>query len=156
MEGQFMDSNSGLSESSQLHHDKPKKIRSGINAKPMSSVQEQLHYPHFSLGQISGFINMNLQFHNLSYEQFVVGELVTINNSVNIAERHGWTALLQHISQVHNTYTHIIRRIENREISWDADWDSFERFIYDRVGNTSTQNQVKQETQKNCCKLSKI
>ena len=89
MEGQYHDSNSGSSESSQVCNDKPKKICLGINAKPTSSVQEQLRYPHFSLGQISGFINTNLQFHNLSYEQFAAGELVTINNSISLAKRQG-------------------------------------------------------------------
>ena len=43
---------------------------SGITAKPNSKVKEQLMYPHFSLGQISGFIGQNIQFHQLSYEQF--------------------------------------------------------------------------------------
>ena len=151
--GQSNDSNSVSSESSQARQGNQRKIRSGINAKPTSSVQEQLRYPHFSLGQISGFINMNLQFHNLTYEQFIAGELVTINNGMDLEERQGRTELLQRISQwqlrsnvtwpqVRNTCAHIIRRIENCEISWNADWDHFERFIYDKIG-TLAQNKTK-------------
>ena len=147
--GQSIDSNSDSSTESQVRNDKPKKIRSGINVKPTSSIQEQLRYPHFSLGQISGFINMNLQFHNLSYEQFIAGELVTINNSMDLDEQQGHTELLQRISQwqlrsnvtwpqVRNTYAHIIRCIENKEITWQTNWDQFERFIYDKVNTQNT------------------
>ena len=134
-----------------------KKIRSGINAKPTSSVQEQLRYPHFSLGQISGFIGMNLQFHNLTFEQFVAGEVATICNSINLAERQGRTELLQRITQwnlrasiswaqVRNAYAHILRKIENRETTWEDDWDRYERLIYDKVitnhgNNVRTQKQ---------------
>ena len=36
-------------------------------------MREQLRYPHFSLGQVSGYIGLNIQFHNLSFDQFVAG-----------------------------------------------------------------------------------
>ena len=35
--------------------------------------------------------------------------------------------------QVRNTYAYIICKIENCEISWSADWDRFERHIYDKI-----------------------
>ena len=85
-----------------------------------------------------------MQFHQLSYEQFVAGELATICYTTDEYEKEGRTELLQRISmwkmranvtwpQVRNTYAHILRHIENREITWEADWDRYERHIYDRI-----------------------
>ena len=119
-------------------------IKSGINAKPTSSVREQLKYPHFSLGQVSGYIGQNVQFHQLTYDQFVAGELTTIINSEDPAEQIGRTELLQHVAlwklrsnvtwqQIRSTYEHVIRRIENQEIGWDTDWERYEKHIYDKV-----------------------
>ena len=59
-------------------------------------------------------------------------------------ERIGRTELLQRITlwrlwanvswqQVHNAYAHIIRKIENQEISWAPNWDNYERHIYDKI-----------------------
>ena len=92
--------------------------RQCISAKPMSNVKYQLTYPHFSLGQVSGFIGQNLHFHNLTYEQFIAGELTTISNC---EEKEGQLELLQKISlwklranvvwsQVCSAYAHIIRK----------------------------------------------
>ena len=61
-------------------------MRSGISARPMSGVVEQMTYPHFSLGQQTGFISLNVQFHQLSYDQFIAGELATINITKNHRE----------------------------------------------------------------------
>ena len=120
-----------------------------------------MRYPHFSLGQQPGFIGLNLQFHQLSYEQFVAGELATILSTRNKREREGRIDLLQRISlqrlrsgvswvQVRNTYTHIIRRIENCEIDWQADWDRYERNIYDKVViSTAKQEKPKGTANKN-------
>ena len=69
--------------------------RSGINAKPSSNVRIQQRYPHFSLGQVSGFIGQNIQFHNLNYEQFIAGELTTIAQCDDLDEIEGRTELLQ-------------------------------------------------------------
>ena len=63
---------------------------------------------------------------------------------MNKHERDGRIWLLHQIAQwnlranaswpqVRNIYTHIIRKIENQEISWDADWERYEKFIYDKV-----------------------
>ena len=71
------------------------KITSGISAKPNSSVRDQHTYLHFSLGQMSGFIGQNLSFHQLSYKQFMAGELTTIVNCENIREMQGRLELLQ-------------------------------------------------------------
>ena len=107
-------------------------------------MREQLKYPHFSLGQTSGFIGLNIPYHQLTFEQFVAGELTTINNTNNTAEFNGRIELLSQISlwnlranvlwpQVRNVYAHIIRKIENREIDWQHDWSRFERNLYDTV-----------------------
>ena len=114
--------------------------KSGISAKPTSNVKYQLTYPHFSLGQVSGFIGQNLHFHNLTYEQFIAGELTTISNCEDQIEKEGQLELLQKISlwklranvawsQVRSVYAHIIRKLENREINWFADWDRYERHM---------------------------
>ena len=36
-------------------------------------------------------------------------------------------------NQIRNTYAHILRKIENREITWSADFDRFEKHIYEKV-----------------------
>ena len=128
-------------------------VRYGISACPNSRVREQLTYPHFSLEQISGFIGQNITFHQLSYDQFMAGELSTMISAQSLDEKLGRMELLQRISlwrlrsnvtwtQVRNTYAHIMRRIENRETSWGVDWDQSERHIYDKVGGASPMNKT--------------
>ena len=73
-------------------------MRSGINMKPNSNVREQMRYLHFSLRQISGYIGQNLQYHHLTFEQFIAGELYTINSVQSMEERIGRTELLQRIT----------------------------------------------------------
>ena len=103
-----------------------------------------MRYPHFSLGQQTDFIGMNVQYHQLTYEQFIAGELYTIVTTKNQAEREGRIDLLQKISlwrlrsgvswpQLRNLYAHVIKKVENREIMWSSDWERFERNIYDKV-----------------------
>ena len=81
-----------------------------------------------------------ISFYNLSYEQFVAGELCIIMNTTSATERRGRITLLQKINnwklmvgaswiQIQNTYAHIIRKIENREISWSVDFDHFQKHI---------------------------
>lgn len=134
-----------MSEASFKQQDvKRRSTRSGINAQPSSSVKDQLRYPHFSFGQVSGFIGLNIQFHQLTYGQFIAGELETIHSCCDPQEQRGRMELLHRISQwslranvawvqIRNTYAHILRKIENREITWEADWDRFEHFIYDKI-----------------------
>ena len=128
------------------------KIKSGINAKPCSKVKRELIYPHFSLGQTSGFMSSPLQFHQLSYEQFIAGELNTIMNVTNSDERKGRVALLQKIAnwkllanvnwqQIRNTYAHILRKIENKEMGWCSDYDRFERHIYETIASKIDKNE---------------
>ena len=123
-------------------------VRSGISARLNSNVSEQLVYPQFLLGQISGFIGQNINFHQLNYEQFIANELSTIVNLQNVTEICGCTKLLHRVSlwklranvtwqKVHNAYAHIVHRIENKEIMWEANWDDYERHIYDKVVNSS-------------------
>ena len=115
---------------------------------------EQIKYPQFSLGQISGYIGQNIKYEHLTYEQFVAGELVTIGNAVNKQEVKGRTSLLQRIAtwrlrtnvswpQIRQAFSHILRKIEDHEIDWTANWDEYERRIYDKVlitGNPNNSN----------------
>ena len=121
-----------------------KSIKSGINAIPNAAVVEQATYPHLSLGQCSGFIGQNVRFDNLSYEQFMAGELTTICDVKDKIEMVGRIQLLQRVAmwklrtnvpwtQIRQAYAHIVLRIETHEIDWTADWDRYERHIYDRV-----------------------
>ena len=124
-----------------------RRIKSGISAKPSSGVLEQKMYPHFSLGRTSGFIGQDVKFENLTYEQFIAGKLLIINAATDPDEILGRTQLLQRIAmwrlrnnvswpQVRQTFAHILRRLEDREITWRANWDDFERRIYDKVHST--------------------
>ena len=80
LSGQSIDDDS---DSSNDRRSACKTLKSGISAKPTSSVKVQLKYPHFSLGQSSCFIGQNLHFHQLNFDQFVAGEMITINNCVD-------------------------------------------------------------------------
>ena len=134
-----------------------RKIKSVINAKPTSSVCEQMKYPQFSLGQISGYTGKNIRYEHLTYEQFMAGELLTISNTQNPMETKGRTELLRRIAtwrlrtnvtwaQVRQAFTHIVRKVEDHEITWRVNWDEFERRIYDRVelvNNNTTQNRTR-------------
>ena len=97
----------------------------------------ELTYPHFSLGQTSAFMGFNIQFHNLAYDQFMAGELYTIMHVSSATERKGRITFLSKITnwklmanvswpQICNTYAHVLRKIENQEITWDTDFDKFE------------------------------
>ena len=143
--------------SSESPEGRSRKVRSGISAKPTSSVKVQQTYPHFSLGQVSGYIGQNLQFHNLTYEQFMAGEMVTITSTENLQEAEGRMLLLQRIAlwrlranvswpQVRNTYAHIIRKIENQEIDWQANWDSYKQHIYDKIAPVSNKTKDSKKT----------
>ena len=75
------------------------KLKSGIDAKPGAKVKIELTYPHFSLGQTSAFMNANLVFHNLTYEQFLAGEMCTILDTESTLEKKGRIALLHKITK---------------------------------------------------------
>ena len=92
----------------------------------------------------------------MTYEQFLTGELTTIVPAEEVEEQVGCTELLQRITlwklranvswaQVRNVYAHIMRKIENREINWDADWDRYERHIYDKIATNNNANSNKGE-----------
>ena len=77
-----------LSSSDSDYHDhRQGGMQSGISAKPTSSVIRQLKYPHFSLGQQTGYIGTNIQFHQLNYDQFIVGKMATIMSTRDPEER---------------------------------------------------------------------
>ena len=125
-------------------NDKVRKVKSGITAKPTTGVLEQKMYPHFSLGRTSGFIGQNVRFENLTYEQFMAGELLTINSTIDMNEARGRTKLLQRVAmwrlrtnvswpQVRQAFAAILRMVEDHEIGWNASWDDYERRIYDKV-----------------------
>ena len=135
---------------------KVKKTKSGINAKPCSKVKIELTYPHFSLGQLSGFMGAPISYHNLNYEQFVAGEMCTIMNTDCPSERRGRVTLLQKITnwklminaswiQIRNTYAHVLRKIENEEIDWTADFDKFEKHIFEKVSIRAIEKTDKSE-----------
>ena len=86
------------SSSESLSPIKGRKNRPGINAKPTSNVCIQLRYPHFSLRQMTGFIGQNVQYHHLSFEQFIAGKLATISTCDDASEKEGRLELLQHIT----------------------------------------------------------
>ena len=142
------------------------KKKSGINAKPCSKVKQELTYPHFSLGQTSTFIGTAISFHNLTYEQFMAGELCTIMSTTSYDERKGRIKLLHKISQwklfnavqwpqIRNTYAMILRLIENQQTSWNTNFDRFERHIYERVF-TKNEKYTKKNTDWFCKAFQKV
>ena len=123
-------------------------------------MHEQLCYPHFSLGQISDFIGLNIQFHQLTFDQFMAGETKTILTCHDEEEWEDHIQLLNRIAQwylrtnvswpqIRNAYALILRRVENRNLM-GTDWNRFEQHIYDQVSIPSkaekTKNQAGQTT----------
>ena len=49
--------------------------------------------------------------------------------------------------QIRNTYAHILRRIEDREITWEEDFDKYERSIYERVTTTQIKTEKAKSSQ---------
>ena len=45
--------------------------------------------------------------------------------------------------QVRNAYAHVIRKLKNQEIGWGANWDDFERHIYDKIALTTKTEKTK-------------
>ena len=146
----FSEANSTDSDESRRKIERSRKKKSGINAKPCSKVKREMIYPHFSLGQTSTFIGAAVSFHNLTFEQFIAGEMCTIMNTSSSLERRGRITLLHKISQwkllsgvlwnqIRNTYAMILRKIENCEIDWTESFDKYERHIYEKVSLKPTE-----------------
>ena len=106
-----------------------------------------------------GFVGRDIEFDELTYEQFIAGELTTIVNCNDKIEKRGRTELLQRVTlwrmranvtwpQIRGTYSFILRRLENHEITWNEDWDKYERHIYEKIiipNNGPTINNRKQK-----------
>ena len=102
--------------------------RNLVSVQNLATGWRELVYPHYSLGQIGGYIASSLEFNQLSYEQFIAGELRTISNTRSRTETRGRQRLLEQVGswrlrantswpQVCSTYAASLHRIENGEMS---------------------------------------
>ena len=82
-------------------------------------------------------------FNQLTYDQFLAGEFSTINRTDSHREKEGRIRLLERIthwklrqgvawSQLRSTYVVILRDIENRIISWSADFNQYYHHVIER------------------------
>ena len=101
-------------------------------------------YPHLTLAQTSVFVTTEIKYNQLTYEQFLAGEISTINRVCSQTERLGRLRLLQHVAhwklrpnvtwpQLHNVYAIVLRDIENDAIGWSADFNNYQYALADKI-----------------------
>ena len=64
-----------------------KKIQSGMLALPTDNIKTPQVWPHFNLS--FGFVTESIQFHQLSFKQYVAGETKTVLNASDSLEVRG-------------------------------------------------------------------
>jgi hypothetical protein len=104
-------------------------VKSGIRAKASDKVKEQALYPHAAL-QFE-FVSENVEFKNLSFSQFVAGELEIITGGeISDLEMEARLALLKKLAYYYqdyswealrNFYAAWLKKIETRRRSWSDD-----------------------------------
>ena len=71
------------------------KKRSGMVASPADYIKTPQIWPHYNLAY--GFVTTSIQFHQLSFEQFVAGETKTIQNASDPLEITGRLNLMSRL-----------------------------------------------------------
>ena len=135
------------------HTEIKKTERSGITAKASHKVVKAVTYPQFTLGQTSVFVASEIGFNQLTYDQFIAGEITTIARTTSRKEKAGRIRLLQNIAhwklrpsvywqQLRNVYALVLRDIENKVIDWTSDFNVYQHSLADKQNITSKANKT--------------
>ena len=113
------------------------KVQLGMVAKQVDNIKSQEVWPHYNL--TFGFVTARVQFHQISFDQYVVGEMKTIMNSKDPIEIRGQLALMSRLGylkhrgyvwpNLRTLYAANVNSIERHEDTWASDW----RYIEDMV-----------------------
>ena len=118
-------------------------VKSGLHAKPSNKVKKELIYPHYSLCQGGGYVSAEITFNQLSYDQFIAGEVHTILRTKSSTEKRGRIRLLSTIarwklrtnavwSQIRSAYAVILRDIENGVNDWLGDFYPYQYILSEK------------------------
>ena len=113
------------------------KLTTGMIAKPTDNIKSQEVWPHYNLNY--GYVTQQVEFYQLSYEQYVVGESTTLLKCVDPNEIRGRLNLLVRISYLKQKgyswpnlctlYAAIVNHIEKHETYWVSDWRHIEEMV---------------------------
>ena len=116
---------------------KPKRVQSGMVAKPINNIKTKEIWPHYNLTY--GFVTAEVQYHQISFEQYIVGETKTIMQSSDPVEIRGRLSLMTRIAylkyrgyncpNLHTLYAAIINSIERHEDTWASEWRHIEDMV---------------------------
>ena len=114
-------------------------VKSGMVVKATDNIKSQEVWPHYNLNY--AFITQPIEFHQITFEQYIAGEGKTVLNSVDPNEIRGRLNLLIRISYLKQKgyswpnlralYAAIMNHIEKHESSWVSDWRSIEDMVLD-------------------------
>ena len=121
---------------------KTKKKKSGMIARPSHNVKTQEVWPHFNLA--FGFVSSNVTFNDLTYEQYIAGEVRTIIRAKDPIEKQGRLLLMERFAYLKHRgyqwknlkalYAHIVKSIEMHDGTWASEWRGAEDIVLDRRG----------------------
>ena len=126
--------NDGESNKSDSDDDKPRKLKSGFLDKPRSNVLAKLVWPHMS--QNPRYVTSPLTFNQLTFQQFVGGEVRTILKTASLAENIGRLRLLSKIAylfeqcksweKARSVYFAVLSSIEEGEADWNSSFGHYD------------------------------
>ena len=118
---------------------KRKKIKSGMVAKVSENVKSQEVWPHYNL--MYNFVVDTVSFKELSFEQFIAGEVRTISKCKDLIEQKGRLNLLERLSylkhkghswqSLRSLFAGIVNSIERHDDTWASDWRHIEEVVLD-------------------------
>ena len=116
-----------------------KTVKSGMVAKATYNIKSQEVWPHYNLNY--AYVIQPIEFHQITYEQYIAGEAKTLLNSTDPNEIRGRLNLLIRISylkqkghvwsNLRTLYAASVNHIEKHESSWVLDWRHIEDMVLD-------------------------
>ena len=101
-------------------------MQSGMVAKTTDNIKSQEVWPHYNLN--FGFVTQKIEFHQISFEQYIAGKAKTLLNSTDPNEIKGCLNLMVRLSylkqkgyawpNLHTLYAAVVNHIEKHESSW--------------------------------------
>ena len=117
-------------------HEK-RKLKSGMVAIPTENIKCPQIWPHYNLTY--GYVTAAIQYHQISFEQYIAGECKTISNAEDPLEVKGRLSLMSRISylkqkghpwtNLRTLYAAIVNHIEKQESTWASDWRDIEDMV---------------------------
>ena len=113
------------------------KLRSGMMAKPTDNIKSPEVWPHFNLNY--GYVMQTIEFHQLTFEQYIAGEGKTLLNCTDPNELRGRLNLMIRLAylkqegftwpNLRTLYAAIVNHIETHETTWVSDWRHIEDMV---------------------------